>query len=70
MWSPAPGRGVAAVVLARSEAQVQVKDEGRDLAVLRLERPPGRPAVRFASVDGLAKLDTVVLGVVRILCAV
>ena len=39
--------------------QVIARDEERDLAVLRLGRGTGRPAVRFAPIDTVRKLDRV-----------
>ena len=49
------GQGAANIV----EARVQAHDADRDLAVLEMQRPLGRPAVRFAAVATVAKLDPV-----------
>ena len=49
------GQGAANSV----EARVQAQDADRDLAVLQALRPLGRPAVRFAAVATVAKLDPV-----------
>jgi hypothetical protein len=59
------GEGGQAIVLldaAREElvpAQVATSDEKRDIAVLRLARPSGRPAVHFATIATLEKHDPV-----------
>ncbi len=49
------GRGADEVAVVR----VQAHDADRDLAVLEAQRPLGRPAVRFAAVATVAKLDPV-----------
>jgi len=49
------GQGAANIV----EARVQAHDAERDLAVLQTQRPLGRPAVRFAAVATVDKLDPV-----------
>ena len=49
------GQGDANIIAAR----VQAHDADRDLAVLEMQRPLGRPAVRFAAVATVAKLDPV-----------
>ena len=49
------GQGAENIV----EARVQAHDADRDLAVLEAQRPLGRPAVRFAAVATVAKLDPV-----------
>ncbi|WP_295583880.1 trypsin-like peptidase domain-containing protein [uncultured Lamprocystis sp.] len=57
--------GGEAVVLLDAErrdtvpAQVKASDENRDLAVLQLSRPSGRPAVDFATLATLEKHDPV-----------
>lgn len=57
--------GGAAAVLLDAErrdllpAQIQASDDKRDIAVLHLPRPSGRPAARFATLATLEKQDPV-----------
>ena len=56
------GRAVVLLNAARQDAQpaqVKASDDQRDLAVLQLPRPSGRPAVRFATLATVEKHDPV-----------